>query len=132
MEGYSHGGFHPVSLGDTLGSGRYRVLHKLGFGGSSTVWPARDRKPSPSSRNLLTLKIMTGQVSKRSLEDIPQLIIPRKLRSPSSLSDNILIPQHQFTETGPKGTHICIASPFCGPSVLSIPKYLSLKYRQRI
>jgi hypothetical protein len=68
---------------------------------------------------------MTGQVSKRSLEDIPQLIIPRKLRSPSSLSDNILIPQHQFTETGPNGTHVCIASPFCGPSVLQIPEYLS-------
>lgn len=39
---YHPGGFHPVSLGDTFNSGRYKVLRKLGYGTFSTVWLARD------------------------------------------------------------------------------------------
>ena len=41
---YRLGGFHPVTLGDTLKDGRYQIHHKLGFGGFSTVWVARDRR----------------------------------------------------------------------------------------
>jgi hypothetical protein len=39
---YTTGGFHPVALGDTFKDGRYIVRHKLGHGGFSTVWLARD------------------------------------------------------------------------------------------
>lgn len=39
---YQPGGFHPVALGDTFKDGRYQVHHKLGWGGSSTVWLAHD------------------------------------------------------------------------------------------
>lgn len=39
---YRPGGFHPVHLGDTFKEGRYRVIHKLGYGGFSTIWLARD------------------------------------------------------------------------------------------
>ena len=41
---YRDGGFHPVCLGDTFGNDRYKVHHKLGFGGFSTVWLAEDQK----------------------------------------------------------------------------------------
>ncbi|KAK4127345.1 kinase-like protein [Parathielavia appendiculata] len=41
VENYEPGGFHPVHLGDVY-DGRYRVVHKLGFGGFPTVWLARD------------------------------------------------------------------------------------------
>lgn len=37
------GGFHPVCLGDTFKDDRCDIRHKLGFGGSSTVWLAKDR-----------------------------------------------------------------------------------------
>lgn len=40
---YIEGGYHPISLGDYLKDGRYKVLHKLGWGGYSTVWAARDQ-----------------------------------------------------------------------------------------
>lgn len=41
---YKPGGYHPVALGDTLKDGRYIIYHKLGYGGFSTVWVARDSK----------------------------------------------------------------------------------------
>jgi hypothetical protein len=41
---YHRGGYHPVHLGDSLSNGRYKVLHKLGWGGYSTVWAARDTR----------------------------------------------------------------------------------------
>ena len=40
---YRPGGYHPVHLGDVY-DGRYKVIHKLGFGTYSTVWLARDIK----------------------------------------------------------------------------------------
>jgi hypothetical protein len=41
---YRPGGFHPVSLSDTFNDGRYKIFHKLGWGGFSTVWLAKDRQ----------------------------------------------------------------------------------------
>lgn len=41
---YTKGGYHPITLGDFLDNGRYKILHKLGWGGYSTVWAARDKR----------------------------------------------------------------------------------------
>ena len=42
-ESYRPGGFHPVNLSDCFKNGQYRVIRKLGYGSSSTVWLARDK-----------------------------------------------------------------------------------------
>jgi hypothetical protein len=42
LSGYKAGGYHPVHLGDKLCGGRYKVLHKLGWGSYATIWLARD------------------------------------------------------------------------------------------
>ena len=39
---YKPGGYHPVILGDVLKDGRYIIRQKLGWGGFSTVWAAKD------------------------------------------------------------------------------------------
>ena len=43
LDRYREGGYHPTHLGDTLKDGRYKILNKLGWGGYSTVWLAKDR-----------------------------------------------------------------------------------------
>ena len=37
-------GFYPVRLGETFDEGRFVITRKLGWGGFSSVWLARDRK----------------------------------------------------------------------------------------
>jgi hypothetical protein len=39
---YRTGRYFPVKLGDVFKNGRYRVIHKLGWGGFATIWLARD------------------------------------------------------------------------------------------
>ena len=55
IELYEPGGYHPVELGDKF-SNRYVVEHKLGYGGYSTVWLARDLL----QERLVALKIMAA------------------------------------------------------------------------
>lgn len=43
ISSYCEGGFHPVQLGDHFKGGRYEVVHKLGWGGFSTAWLAKDK-----------------------------------------------------------------------------------------
>ncbi|KAJ7880368.1 hypothetical protein B0H14DRAFT_2707634 [Mycena olivaceomarginata] len=60
------GGFHPISLPSPLATnlgGRYKVIHKLGFGGFSTVWLACDREREPGT--LVTLKAIVADASSK-------------------------------------------------------------------
>lgn len=41
LEMYEPGGYHPVLIDDVL-QDRYQIVDKLGFGGYSTIWLARD------------------------------------------------------------------------------------------
>ncbi|KAJ3960761.1 hypothetical protein N0V92_002602 [Colletotrichum tropicale] len=54
---YFPGSYHPVKIGDTFSNGRYTIVHKLGHGGYSTVWLARDK----SQDQFVALKIMVPE-----------------------------------------------------------------------
>jgi len=51
---YRPGGYHPVHLGD-LYCQRYRVIHKPGFCGYSTVWLARDLQSTAQTRVIVVV-----------------------------------------------------------------------------
>lgn len=60
LSSYRPGGYHPAMIGDTLHD-RYIIADKLGFGGYSTVWLARDTLQN----KYVALKINTSGVSSR-------------------------------------------------------------------
>jgi hypothetical protein len=73
---YRRGGYHPVTLGECLKSGRYKVLHKLGWGGYSTVWAARDQTFYPNC-HLQGSRQLQGC---RFIENRPMLLSKYRLR----------------------------------------------------
>ncbi|KAJ7883876.1 kinase-like domain-containing protein [Mycena olivaceomarginata] len=119
VEEYRPGGFHPMSIGDEFAHGRYRVIHKLGFGGSSTIWLARDQQNQ--SGGLVTLKAMRADASSKSPNDLPEINIPRSLQAafPHCSGDFQIVEDH-FRVQGPNGNHQFLISPLAGPSVLAM------------
>jgi len=59
---YCPGGYHPVHLGDVLGSGRYQITHKLGWGGYSTVWAAKEQRLDEEGVNHLEDSTESSQI----------------------------------------------------------------------
>lgn len=124
LEKYIPGGFHPVHLGDTLDNGRYRIVHKLGFGGYATVWLARDQH----ANKYVALKIIVAEFSK----DCSELKMLQKFQNTTSSH-----PGHQYIATlldsfwieGPNGTNLCLVSPVAGPS---IPGYSKTQPHERL
>ena len=56
--GYRKGGYCPIIPYQTLKDSRYRVVYKLGYGHSATVWLAHDDQSS--DKRLVALKILTA------------------------------------------------------------------------
>ncbi|KAK9328523.1 kinase-like domain-containing protein [Lipomyces starkeyi] len=93
--------------GDSFSRGRYRVLHKLGFGGFSTVWLGQDEQ------------IITAEASNTYDElRILQYLKESEIYHPAC--DYILSVVDHFTIEGPNGFHTCLVSPFAGPSLAQI------------
>ncbi|OBT93442.2 hypothetical protein VE01_08681 [Pseudogymnoascus verrucosus] len=112
---YRQGGYHPVTLGDTFNDTRYTVLHKLGWGGYSTVWLARDKKDN----QWVSIKILTAESGDKSRELV-------NLHTLSSSSQEGLAARYivrlldEFTHNGPNGTHKCLVFELLGPTVVRI------------
>ena len=55
LDGYCAEWYHPAYINDEFANGRYRVIHKLGYGSYSTVWLGRDQE----EQRYVALKIAT-------------------------------------------------------------------------
>jgi serine/threonine protein kinase len=112
FEEYRIGGYHPTVIGDSFRDGRYEVVHKLGYGGYSTIWLARDKQ----MQRYVSLKILVSSESSRSTEKD----VLRLLRGDDSLHQGQqFIPRllDDFLFDGPNGRHICLVQ---GPAGCSI------------
>jgi len=96
LERYRPGGYHPITLGDELCQGRYQVVHKLGYGGTSTTWLAEDR----NSRRLVAIKITTAESAH----------ISQEVGFLSRFAGEGFIRQllNTFSLDGPNGRHSCL------------------------
>ncbi|KAI0889308.1 kinase-like domain-containing protein [Annulohypoxylon maeteangense] len=113
-ERYRPGGYHPIHFNDYLDpENRFQVVHKLGWGNSSTVWLCYDEK----CRYYKSVKVMTAE---ESVEECPELRILKALAdvSDKELRENHLnIPRDHFWINGPNGRHLCLVSDLLGPSL---------------
>jgi serine/threonine-protein kinase SRPK3 len=110
IERYTPGGFHPVHLGDVYDNKRYRIVHKLGAGGFSTVWLARDE----SENKWVALKIVVADHS-TSVAD-KGLLFHHAASNNLSIEATFVAENRRFTIEGPNGRHLCLVLPVFGPS----------------
>ncbi|KAH6866131.1 putative srpk, partial [Thelonectria olida] len=118
LDRYAPGGYHPVVLGDTFCDGRYTIRHKLGHGGFSTVWLARDNR----EEIWVSIKIRQARVSTAQLDDDPELKVLGQLEqhyldTHSKKARCYAEPRDSFQHTGPNGTHNCLVSELLGPTL---------------
>jgi serine/threonine protein kinase len=110
VERYQRGGFHPVHLGDVY-DGRYRVVHKLGAGGFSTIWLVRDE----TEHRWVALKIVVADYS-TSVSTKSQLSCHAASQCASDTVFDFVVEHLHFTLDGPNGRHLCLVLPVLGPS----------------
>ncbi|KAF5671132.1 CMGC SRPK kinase [Fusarium denticulatum] len=111
---YRPGGYHPVALGDLLSDGRYRVLHKLGWGSYSTTWAAKDQLHD----RYVALKITVAEAKRsKEIEILQKLAATPRNHDGSSYVNQML---DSFTVIGPNGSHDCLVLQIVGPNVSDI------------
>ncbi|KAK7710315.1 hypothetical protein SLS64_005900 [Diaporthe eres] len=111
LKNYQVGGYHPIAIGDTLKDGRYQIVDKLGHGGYSTIWIARDRD---AATQYVSVKIC---ISDKTITSHENEIVHRLLDSDDKRASMILPTLDEFVLDGPNGQHPCIVSP---PARMSI------------
>ncbi len=111
IEKYELGGYHPVHIGDRLGPhGRYQVVHKLSYGGHSTVWLARDE--TRGCYVALKISIASDEVFLQERRMLLQL--SEESQHTHGIADRrqsgIITALDSFTLEGPNGTHGCLVT----------------------
>lgn len=113
FEGYTVGGYHPIKIGDTFHHSRHEVVHKLGFGGYSTIWLTRDKH----LQRYVSLKILVAGESSKSTEGT----ILRMLDSGGDPAHpgRRFIPRllDEFSFDGPNGHHTCLVQEPAGCNI---------------
>ena len=115
VEKYTTGGSHPIHLGDTLKSGRYRVLHKLGYGRFATVWLVHDKLHG----SLVSIKVLIADASRQQKELRLLRHLDENIQN-KSWRGSIIAILDNFTVDGPNGTHLCYVPQVGGPRLSTI------------
>ncbi|KAF8855453.1 kinase-like protein, partial [Acephala macrosclerotiorum] len=114
IENYRMGGYHPVALRDTL-NGHYNVLHKLGYGGFSTVWLAQDTDKS----KYVAIKVIMAEASEEAMK-VEETGMGKVGSELAHFGDFVNFPTERFWIDGPNGLHLAVVSPLAGPSLAQL------------
>jgi serine/threonine protein kinase len=104
---FSNTPYFPAHIGQVLNQ-RYRIEHKLGYGGFSTVWMAYDIQTRTSVALKITVAGARGEEELRIQNEIRH-----SARNPSCL----VLYQGFFSLNGHQGRHFVLVLPLCGPSL---------------
>ncbi|MBE3048435.1 hypothetical protein IMZ48_39220 [Candidatus Bathyarchaeota archaeon] len=118
---YEPGGHHPVHLGDIIHQ-KYKVLHKLGSGGSANVWRCRDTAASSGGPQYVAMKIAMADAS---TPDCPEFLLGRLIEEklgggPSAELFGLAL--DRFEIEGPNGVHCVLVHAVLGPRISDLPK----------
>ncbi|KAI0531648.1 kinase-like domain-containing protein [Xylaria digitata] len=109
---YRPGGYHPIRLGDQLKGGRYKILHKVGWGGYSTTWAARDQV----HQRYVAVKISVSEAKNSHETSILRLISPFPGDTHTGRKPIVQL-LDSFCIEGPNGKHQCLVMELLGPSI---------------
>nr|RBQ87700.1 hypothetical protein FVER53263_20384 [Fusarium verticillioides] len=104
---YLEGLYYPICIGETLAN-QYRIEHKLGHGGFSTVWMAYNIL----AKKDVALKIMTPEETNNH-EYKMQTEIARSIQDTSHL----ILYENTFILSGSHGEHRVLVLPLQGPNL---------------
>ncbi|KAJ1993114.1 serine/threonine protein kinase, CMGC [Coemansia spiralis] len=113
---YRKGGYHPVKIGDSFKSKRYKVVRKLGWGHFSTVWLAYD-----SEKDIhVALKIVKSakRYTEAALDEIELCLRTMSIREPHIGRDYVAKMLDSFEHSGPNGRHVCMVFEVLGENLL--------------
>ncbi|EJU00390.1 kinase-like protein [Dacryopinax primogenitus] len=113
LEKYRVGGYCPIALQSTLCNGRYKVLHKLGSGGSSTQWLARDLQDGV----LVAVKVLAAERQETVNNELFMAERLGSLPTDTPALQHLRLPLSTFLEMSPNGEHTCLVQPLMGPSL---------------
>ncbi|KAF5027107.1 hypothetical protein F66182_819 [Fusarium sp. NRRL 66182] len=99
LDYYRPQGYYPIQIDDNLHN-RYRVVHKLGYGASSTIWLARDRALS----RYVAVKVGTADSDQKEVE------ILSRLRDEKPWRDFLPPILDRFSVHSPNGNHPCFVT----------------------
>ncbi|RGP60001.1 cmgc protein kinase [Fusarium sporotrichioides] len=106
-ERYLEGLYYPICIGEILVN-QYRIEHKLGHGGFSTVWMAYDML----GKTDVALKIMTpGRPGEREFE------MQREIINVVQPTSHLTLYQNTFSIRGSHSTHRVLVLPLQGPNL---------------
>ena len=106
LDRYEPGGYHPVAIGDVLDK-RYPIVDKLGSGGYSTVWLARDT----AANSYVAVKIGIADSESTRLEVKTIKVLSTPSPSTSGLGRRFMPSVlDEFEIRGPNGKHYCYST----------------------
>jgi serine/threonine protein kinase len=114
LKRYVFGGYHPVHLGDRIGTAeRFEVHHKLGFSDTCTVWLCLDRVKI----RRVGVKILRAAKSTDTSAEVAALRLFKDYDGRELRSNHIYPIEEHFWIDGPNGRHLCLVVEVLGPSI---------------
>lgn len=107
---YANGLFYPICIGEILHNGRYQIDHKLGRGGFSVVWLARDLR---DHKNVALKVLSSSDAAAQEHQEHTKIVARAQDRS------RLVLCQDFFTLRGSKGEHHVLVLPLRGPNLSS-------------
>ncbi|EAA33510.1 kinase-like protein [Neurospora crassa] len=127
---YRRGGHHPILLGDHLGPStnpsRFRVFHKLGYGGFGTVWLCQDMDEMRNNKRWKwrVVKVMSAKASnlKGGNADLKVMEMFEGVDRELLKMKGVSIPMESFWVEGPNGRHLCLMMEWLGPETTGLAR----------